>query len=338
MFSKEKIFQLFDSFKKLKILVIGDVMLDAYILGTADRISPEAPVPIVSVKERNNRLGGAANVAVNIKSLGAEPIICSVIGKDEKSNELIQLMKSQNISTHGIIKSAERKTTTKFRIIANHMQILRVDEEITNDLSDSDESELLKVVKNILNSNSIDAVIFQDYNKGVLTENIISEVIDLSTKYQIVTAVDPKKNNFLAFKNATFFKPNLKEIREGLNLSVDPRKKSSLEEAAQILHEKLNVKYIMVTLSELGVFISLKNHTNDFSVIKLPAHVRSIADVSGAGDTVIATATICLALKQPPECIATLSNLSGGLVCEELGVVPINKEKFLKECINLYSN
>lgn len=337
MFSKEDLHQLFDSFNKLKIIIVGDIMVDSYIWGTVDRISPEAPVPVVSVSERGNRLGGAANVAVNIKALGAKPIICSVIGKDVKAEELIQLMKDDNMPVHGIVKSENRPTTTKFRVIGNNVQMLRVDEEITDDLSSSEEDQLIKIVSGILENEQIDAIIFQDYNKGILTKKIISEVTKLANQHQVITAVDPKKKNFEEFKDVTFFKPNLKELREGIQADVDPTNKQSLEKAALALHEKLNARIIMCTLSEYGVFISVKDNGGNFSALSLPAHVRSIADVSGAGDTVIAVASLCIALKKEPEFIASISNLAGGLVCEYVGVVPIKKEKLLEESQKLYT-
>lgn len=337
MFSKEDLHQLFDSFNKLKIIIVGDIMVDSYIWGSVDRISPEAPVPVVTVNERGNRMGGAANVAVNIKALGAEPIICSVIGKDAKGTELIQLMEEDNMPTHGIVKSKDRPTTTKFRVIGNNVQMLRVDEEITDDLNTSEEEELIKIVSDILINEQIDAIVFQDYNKGILTKNIISEITKLANQHQVITAVDPKKKNFSEFKDVTFFKPNLKELREGIQSDVDPTNKNSLEKAALVLHEKLNARIIMTTLSEHGVFISTKNNGGSFSALSLPAHVRSISDVSGAGDTVIAVATICMALKQEPDFIASISNLAGGLVCEYVGVVPIKKEDLLEESKKLYT-
>lgn len=337
MFSNEDLHQLFDSFNKLKIIIVGDIMVDSYIWGSVDRISPEAPVPVVTVKKRGNRLGGAANVAVNIKALGAEPIICSVIGNDTKGKELIQLMEDDNMPTHGIVKSKDRPTTTKFRIIGNNVQMLRVDEEITDDLKASEEEELIKTISDILSNDKIDAIVFQDYNKGILTKNTISEIIKLANQHQVLTAVDPKKKNFDEFKNVTFFKPNLKELREGIQADVDPTDKNSLEKAAQVLHEKLNARIIMTTLSEQGVFISAKNNGGSFSALSLPAHVRSISDVSGAGDTVIAVASLCMALNQKPEFIASISNLAGGLVCEYVGVVPINKKKLFEESKKLYT-
>ena len=319
---------LFNSFNNQKIMIVGDMMLDIYMKGKVERISPEAPVPIVSVTESFSRLGGAANVAQNLKALGAEPILCSVIGNDEKSNDLISLMLEHNMKTSGIVKSNERKTTTKVRIIGNNAQMLRVDTEDTFDISEKDYNSLLIKINKTLDTEDINGIILQDYNKGVLTESLIKDIIDIANKKNIPIGVDPKKKNFLAYKNATFFKPNLKELKEGIGISS---KNDSIEEilkAVDTLHDKLNCRYIMTTLSERGVLIK-DYETNTHHHI--PALLRKIADVSGAGDTVLSVAMLCLVCEQDAYNIASLSNIAGGLVCEELGAVPINKEHLLNE-------
>ena len=319
---------LFNSFNGKKIMIVGDMMLDIYMKGKVERISPEAPVPIVSVTESFSRLGGAANVAQNLKALGAEPILCSVIGNDEKSNDLISLMLEHNMNTSGIVKSNERKTTTKVRIIGNNAQMLRVDTEDTFDISEKDYNSLLIKINKTLDTEDINGIILQDYNKGVLTESLIKDIIDIANKKNIPIGVDPKKKNFLAYKNATFFKPNLKELKEGIGISS---KNDSIEEilkAVDTLHDKLNCRYIMTTLSERGVLIK-DYETNTHHHI--PALLRKIADVSGAGDTVLSVAMLCLVCEQDAYNIASLSNIAGGLVCEELGAVPINKEHLLNE-------
>ncbi len=319
---------LFNSFNGKKIMIVGDMMLDIYMKGKVERISPEAPVPIVSVTESFSRLGGAANVAQNLKALGAEPILCSVIGNDEKSNDLISLMLEHNMNTSGIVKSNERKTTTKVRIIGNNAQMLRVDTEDTFDISEKDYNSLLIKINKTLDTEDINGIILQDYNKGVLTESLIKDIIDIANKKNIPIGVDPKKKNFLAYKNATFFKPNLKELKEGIGISS---KYDSIEEilkAVDTLHDKLNCRYIMTTLSERGVLIK-DYETNTHHHI--PALLRKIADVSGAGDTVLSVAMLCLVCQQDAYNIASLSNIAGGLVCEELGAVPINKEHLLNE-------
>jgi rfaE bifunctional protein kinase chain/domain len=328
--TEEEITHLFSRFSSCKVLVIGDVMVDSYLIGKVDRISPEAPVPVVALKQRDNMLGGAANVALNIKSLGAEAILCSVIGSDKQADVLLELMKKEGLKTDGIIHSSDRITTTKFRIISNHMQMLRVDEEIDTDLNEADSYNLMASISNIVSTQKPDIIILQDYNKGVLSPLVIRQVAELASKAGIPVAVDPKKKNFTAYKGIMLFKPNLKEISEGLKTEIDPLSIESLQKAAELIHHSQDIPLVMITLSEHGVFISSKKATgNDYVII--PAVLRSIADVSGAGDTVISVAALCLAAKTDPVMMATLSNLAGGLVCEESGVVPVDKIRLMVE-------
>lgn len=326
----KKLTDLFESFNKLNVLIIGDVMVDSYLWGTVDRISPEAPVPIVSVSKRENRMGGAANVALNIKSLGANPILCSVVGNDKKGEEFIQLLEKRHMETRGVLKSKQRLTTTKFRVLGNNVQMLRVDEETDNILQHDDNSKLYEKFLEIIDDTRIDVIIFQDYDKGIITPTLIKEIVEMANRKNIPIAVDPKKKNFKAYKNVSLFKPNLKELKEGLNVDFDSSNKEELESMAGKLKALLNSKMIMVTLSEDGVFIDFSDETANNSEI-IPSHIRSISDVSGAGDTVISVASLCLACNTSPYLLATLSNLAGGLVCEEVGVVPINKSRLLEE-------
>jgi D-glycero-beta-D-manno-heptose-7-phosphate kinase len=327
--------EVFEQFRHLRVMVIGDVMVDAYIFGKVERISPEAPVPVVSVEKRVNRLGGAANVALNLKSLGAEAILCSVIGNDPKGEEFRKLLVEEKISGEAVITSHDRITTTKFRVIGNKAQMLRVDEEMTHDLNLKDQSALLERIAEILNKSVVHAIIFQDYNKGVLTAELILEVIKMAKTKHIPVTVDPKKNNFLQYKGVSLFKPNLKELRDGLNRDIQNDDLFSLKSAAVFLHNELEIGTIMTTLSEKGVFISHREPGGEISQSIIPAHFRNISDVSGAGDTVISVASLCLACGLDPDEIAALSNLAGGLVCEEVGVVPVNLEKLLKESMIL---
>ena len=328
MMNKNEIVNLFKSFNDQKVLIIGDVMLDAYYFGKVDRISPEAPVPIVTVKNREVRLGGAANVALNIKALGATPVMCAVIGKDRDGDKLRELVKAENMSDAGIIDSAERMTTSKTRVIGNKHQVIRVDAEDDHALSTNEEQALLAKINELVAVGDIDVVIFQDYDKGVITENLIAEVIKTCTEKGIPTAVDPKKRNFMHFKGATLFKPNLKELNEGLNIAVTPSNTSEVEQGIDQLNESLGNKINFVTLSEYGVFIK-----DGASKAHIPAHLRSISDVSGAGDTVISVAALCLALNQPIAMIGEIANLAGGLVCESVGVVSVDKDQLLSEAI-----
>lgn len=328
--SEEEIKHLFNRFISCKVLVVGDVMIDSYLIGKVDRISPEAPVPVVALKQRDNLLGGAANVAFNIRSLGAEAILCSVIGNDKQGDILLNLMQNEGLKTVGLIRSSERITTTKFRIIGNRMQMLRVDEEIDTDLNEKDSSDLIKCISTLITEQKPDVIILQDYNKGVLSREVIEKVAEIAAGYGIPVAVDPKKKNFTAYKSITLFKPNLKEITEGLKTEVDPLSIESLQKAADTLHINQDIALVMITLSEHGIFLSQKASTGISSGI-IPAEMRSIADVSGAGDTVISVAALCLAAKTDHFLMAALSNLAGGLVCEQAGVVPVDKYRLMAE-------
>lgn len=316
------------------MLIIGDVMVDSYLWGTVNRISPEAPVPVVALKKRENRLGGAANVALNVKSMGANPILCSVVGNDVKGNEFIELLKQEGMQTHGIVQSRERITTTKFRVLGNKVQMLRVDEEVVDNLNDEDKHHLLERFQKIMNESSIDVIIFQDYDKGVINEELINTVVTGARKKNIPVTVDPKKKNFNLYKHVTLFKPNLKELREGLNLEIENPDQPGLKMASDKLRQLLNAQIILITLSEAGVFVDYANGDKK-STHLIPSHVRSISDVSGAGDTVISVASLCLALKVNPEQMSLISNLAGGLVCEKAGVVPVDKEQLLNTLIKI---
>lgn len=315
--------EVFDAFNKLTMLVIGDIMLDSYIWGHVARVSPEAPVPIVRVKKRDYRLGGAANVALNIQALGAKPILCALVGEDDSGNKLLDCLDQQNMSREGIVVSKNRPTTIKTRIIASHQHVVRVDDESDQELVKDEEQELLRQIEMLIPK--CDAIIFEDYDKGVINASLIERTVALANKKGIPTIVDPKKRNFLAYKGVTLFKPNLKELREGLKLDIDGADQQQVEKAVGILRKQLNAG-VLVTLSEHGVYIDYKSDKK-----KLEAHTREIADVSGAGDTVVSIAGLCVALDLEPSLIAALSNLGGGLVCEHTGVVPIDKEELLKE-------
>ncbi len=316
--------QVFQDFSKLKALIIGDVMMDAYTWGDVDRISPEAPVPVVRVRKRDYRLGGAANVALNVQALGAEPLLCSVIGTDLDGDRFNELLKKRNISSIGIVTSEDRPTTVKTRVISGHQHVVRVDEETDQQLSVPQENELWERIASLLPG--ADVVIFEDYDKGVISKTLIEKVVALAKEHDIPTVVDPKKRNFLNYAGVTLFKPNLKELREGLKIDLVSPGRQELENGIQSLQKIMPIRGALITLSSQGVLISLEGESH-----LLSAHIREIADVSGAGDTVISIAALCLALGLSPFLIAALSNLGGGLVCEHIGVIPIDKEDLLKE-------
>ena len=323
---------LFDRFSKKRIVVLGDVMLDTYLRGGVHRVSPEAPVPIVSLYKEEDRLGGAANVALNVVSLGAEAIMCSVIGSDQQGDRLVGLLDESGISQQGIVRSDNRKTTIKTRVIGNNQQLLRIDSEQTDDISNTEEIALFEKIDELIAS-GIDALIFEDYNKGVLTANVIATVISKCKAANVLTTVDPKKDHFLDYKGVDLFKPNLKELKEGLDVQFSILNKLDFEAAVEQLESFLNNRITFITLSEHGVFIK-ENENKTY----IPAHLRKITDVSGAGDTVISVATLCLAAGLNVHNIAAISNLAGGLVCEQSGVVSIEKDQLRSEIERLKIN
>lgn len=311
-------------FSGSKVLIIGDVMIDSYVWGNVSRISPEAPVPIVNVERREIRLGGAGNVALNIKALGAEPILCAVAGNDDESRNLLYLLAKRKMSNEGIVSIPDRLTTVKHRILAGSQQMMRIDTENNAVIDAIQQEKLLAFITKEIEK--CDVVIFEDYDKGVLSSSLIESIIDLANKFGVPTVVDPKKRNFLSYTDATLFKPNLKELKEGLKLEFDNNDIKAVEKSLLSLSEVMPVNSAMVTLSENGVLISdFKNSHH------IKAHRREIADVSGAGDTVISIAALCLAKGLPLEKVAAISNLGGGLVCEYLGVVPIDLKQLMSE-------
>lgn len=311
--------EIVESFNGINALILGDVMIDRYLIGSVDRISPEAPVPIVKLERRDDRLGGAANVAINIKKLGANPLLYTVIGDDNESDNFLKILKDENISSLGIIKESKKETTVKNRILSKNQQLIRFDSENTSSISSSSIIELKKRIDALIQNEKIDVVILQDYNKGVLTTEIIEKVIDLSNSKNIPIIVDPKKENFFNYKNVTLFKPNLKEV-------VDVLGKISLDEASDIINKKLNNKFTLITLSENGIYLR-----TDDKKVNIPTVPRYVVDVCGAGDTVTSVISLCLSRNINIESACELANIAGGIVCESVGVTPIDKLKLMNE-------
>jgi rfaE bifunctional protein kinase chain/domain len=325
--------QLFNDFGKIKAGVIGDIMLDTYLRGHVERISPEAPVPVVTLDRREYRIGGAGNVALNLASLGARVTTFSVIGTEEEGKTLEGLLRSNRIDTDGLLKSVARITTSKARIIGRNQQMMRLDSETTRDLSGPEEEELIGRVEGYLERERPQIMVFEDYNKGVLTSRVIHEVIRLCRQYDVVTAVDPKRKNFFSYQGVTIFKPNLKEVKEGLNLLLEEIRLPALQVIHAQLAMKLQHHISFITLSEKGVFYQAEEQS-----ALLSSHLRNIADVSGAGDTVIAVASLVYAVTRDVRLMAEVANIAGGLVCEEVGTVAIDKERLLHECKELLSS
>ena len=319
-----------EGFARTTALVVGDVMVDAYLWGRVDRISPEAPVPVVQVTDRSARLGGAANVARNIHELGAKPIVVSVTGDDDQARALEGLLLMEGLSAEGIVRSGHRRTTVKTRIISGHQHVVRVDEEMESDITPAEEELLLGRVRDLLETTRPGVVILEDYNKGVLTERVITGVIAAAHGRGVPVAVDPKRKNFFAYRGVDLFKPNVKELREGLKIDLRGGDITGVRNAVAQLEERMMNKASLITLSEHGLYVHAGSEEH-----MLPAHERKIVDVSGAGDSVIAVAALCLAQGLPWRTLAGWANLAGGLVCEHVGVVPVDRAQLLAEAEQL---
>ncbi len=321
---------IFNRFNKLKVAIVGDSMLDKYVHGVVERISPEAPVPVLDVKETVSRSGGAANVAMNVQALGATAYLFSLVGKDADGDNLMQILKQNATSKKHIYRTENRITTTKTRIISKNHQMLRIDNEVTDDIDNVIEKHIIRSITNFIKKEKPHVLIFEDYDKGMLSPFLIQSITELCIQNKIPVVVDPKKLHFFDYQNCTVFKPNLREISESLNMEIIPNNVQELNQAADILFAKLNNTITLITLGEHGIF--LREGKKSF---RKKAHLRKIADVSGAGDTVISTAALCLAAKAEPQLMAAIANIAGGLVCETSGVVPINKQQLFDECLML---
>lgn len=326
IFKKQRLDEIFENFNNKRIFVIGDLMLDVYIWGKVGRISPEAPVPIVEVEEESYRFGGAANVGMNIKSLGGIPTLIGVIGYDREGTVIDALMEENDLDKDGIFYDEERPTTVKTRIIAHSQHVVRIDKEDKRNISPEMENRIIEFLQS--RKNEIDGIILEDYNKGVLTKNLIKRIIEFANKNQILVTVDPKFDNFFEYQNVTVFKPNKKETENALGIRLDTEEK--VIEAGRQLKEKLNPDFLLLTRGEKGMTLFSKNG----DIHTIPTRARKVADVSGAGDTVIATITMALAAGAQIEEAATIANLAAGLVCEEVGVVPVNRELLYKTLLD----
>ena len=324
--------KLFGQFGQIKAGVIGDMMLDTYLWGHVERISPEAPVPVVALERREQRIGGAGNVALNLASLGAKVTTFSVIGADADGMVLTGLLREQGIDTAYQLSSGSRITTNKARVMGRNQQMLRLDSETTRDLSGAEEDDLLGELRRYLEMERPQVMIFEDYNKGILTHRVIREAVALCRRHDVVTAVDPKRKNFFSYEGVTIFKPNLKEVKEGLNILMEDVRLPALRQIHEQLKGRLQHEISLITLSEKGVFFQIGEDS-----AQLPSHIRNISDVSGAGDTVIAVASLVYAVTRDARLMAEIANIAGGLVCEEVGTAAIDKALLMEECGRLIS-
>jgi len=321
---KDRFNEITFEFDKKKILVIGDLMLDTYLWGHSERISPEAPVPIIQVNKVEHNLGGAANVALNLSSLGCEVYLIGIIGSDPEGEILKNLLDQSNIDFTPLVEFESRPTTVKSRIISHDQQVIRTDRELTHDLSDESNKELQGLVSSIIND--VDGIILEDYNKGVLNAGSISKIINLVKDTDKPIYVDPKEKNFDLYKNVRLFKPNLSEFRSLY------KENTSLEKDGFNLKKNINADILMITRSADGVSLFVDSDYYD-----IPTKARSVHDVSGAGDTVIATFTLSDLCGATPKESVLLSNFAAGRVCEEVGVVPISLT-MLNEMIEHHNN
>jgi len=317
--AEQRLKELFTNFQGKKIAVVGDLMLDRYIWGSVSRVSPEAPVPVVEVETEQARLGGAANVAKNIHSLGAVPLLVGVIGDDSSGKQLHQIIRENNFSDEGILIDRSRPTTVKTRIIAHNQHVVRIDRESRTEISSSIQDNLLEVLRRHIGS--IDGIILEDYNKGVMVQRLIKNIVTLARNENKIITVDPKFNNFFEYSNVTLFKPNRYETEEALGIRI--KNDDDMTRAGTELLKRLNADNVLLTRGEHGMTLFENNGT----ISHVPTKARNVADVSGAGDTVIATITLALVGGANAKEAATLANLAGGVVVGYVGIVPIKKEE-----------
>ena len=323
---KNRFDQISSSFSQQSILVIGDVMLDKFMWGNASRISPEAPVPIISVNKISHSPGGAANVALNLSKLSANVQILGIVGDDNEGAILEDTLLKNGVKTQ-FITDAKISTTTKTRIIAHGQQVVRTDYEDIRDVN----SDKIKFLKDILDKiiSEIDAIIIQDYNKGLLVKDSIKTILEISSEKNIPVYVDPKKDNFFAYNKIRLFKPNLFEFESAINFKEQDK---SFEDLGKDLRKKINAEILMVTRSEEGVTLF-----TDKNVQTISTKARKVHDVSGAGDTAISAFVLADLCGANIEESAMISNYAAGRVCEEVGVVPISLE-MIKDIVDHYSN
>ena len=320
-----RLLDLVDAFVGRRALVIGDVMLDEYVYGSVDRVSPEAPVPVVALARREAQPGGAANVALNLASLGAAVSLVGLRGDDETGERLGATLAAAGIDDAHLVTSGTRRTTRKTRVMAQGQQLLRVDTEDDSPPSEEEEARLWAAIEPLVETRP-EVVVFEDYDKGVLSASLIARVVAAARRLGIPTVVDPKLRNFWDYRGVTLFKPNLKEIRAALpGRLVDGGEVSSLRAGHTALRERLGHEVSLVTLGAGGAFVE----ADGFHRLA-PAHRRRIADVCGAGDTVVATTAMALAAGAGVADLLALANLAGGLACEYVGVHPIRREDFVR--------
>jgi len=317
-FSPNRLEKIFSAFSDQKIMVIGDLMLDQYIWGRISRISPEAPVPVVEVESDTIRLGGSANVVCNVQSLGAEVIPVGLIGEDKAGEQLIQLFRERSLPIEGLIADSSRPTTLKTRIIAHNQHVVRMDSESCHPISRSIEKKLFSYIEQHLNT--VGGIILEDYNKGILMPHFIKELIHLANKRKLMVFVDPKFDHFFDYQNVTLFKPNRKEAMDRIGMRI--KSGESLELLGKKLLDKVQCQALLITLGEEGMILFQPGKPS----VQVPTRAVKVHDVSGAGDTVIASIAVSMISGAGLEEAATIANYAAGIVCGEVGIVPIDRD------------
>jgi rfaE bifunctional protein kinase chain/domain len=303
------------------VAVVGDVMLDRYFWGSVARVSPEAPVPVVDVDDESFHLGGAANVAANLQSLGATPLLCGVVGDDGMGRTLRHVATEQGLSDRGLVIDPSRPTTVKTRVIGNNQQIVRLDREqrsaITHGVADA-------ILEAVSSAEKLGAIVLEDYNKGVLTLDVIQRVLLFAREHNVPVFVDPKRENFFAYHGAFLIKPNRKEAEEAVGVPL--RTRDDVQSAATALLERLSVQNVLITLGSEGMMLV----ESDGGTSVVPTVARRVADVSGAGDTVIATLAAMTASGATVREAATIANVAAGIVVAEPGIVTVTPHQLLE--------
>ncbi|MFP4528803.1 MAG: D-glycero-beta-D-manno-heptose-7-phosphate kinase [Candidatus Kapaibacterium sp.] len=307
------------------IAVIGDVMLDRYFWGHVSRISPEAPVPVIDLERESFHLGGAANVAKNLKSLGLEPLLCGVVGDDTSGASFIDISKKVGINPRGLYMDTTRPTTVKTRIIGNNQQIVRLDREVRDSVSSEAEEFIIKALQS---TPGLSGIIFEDYNKGTISSVLIREVITFARENNIPVFVDPKYDNFFNYKNVTVFKPNKKEAAQALGVEI--RNREDILATGRSILEKTHCDNLLLTLGKDGMM--LFESSGEYT--QVPTIARHVADVSGAGDTAIATLAAAYSGGATIREAASLANFAAGVVCEQPGIVAIEPDQLYKSILN----
>ncbi len=329
-FTENRLKELLGNINGKKIAVVGDLMVDRYYWGKVSRVSPEAPVPVVEVESESVRLGGAANVANNIQALGGDPILVGLIGDDHPGEVFLETLKERHLATSGIVVEPSRPTTIKTRVIAHGQHVVRIDNESKLECPEHLRHKIIDAVKYSIHD--LAGIIVEDYNKGVITKEVIPELIAVANKYHKIITVDPKFNNFFDYKNVTVFKPNRREVEEVLGGRL-----KTLDDVITVGKEilaRLSAQNVLLTRGEEGMSLFESNG----EITHLPTNALSVQDVSGAGDTVISTLTLALAAGATIQEAAILANCAAGVVVGEVGIVPILPSELVEAALRSSNN